>query len=74
MTLRASTTGSFNNIGSDACDICFRAEQSRSVFPISSNKATSCFDLIHYDILGAIKSFTGSHYFLSIVDDASRGT
>ena len=45
-------------------------------FPLSENKATSCFDLLHCDIWGAYKveSLCGARYFLTIVDDASRGT
>ena len=52
-----------------------RAKQTRMSFPISENKALNCFDLIHCDIWGPyhVKSFCGAHYFLSIVDDASRG-
>ena len=45
-------------------------------FALSDNKAASCFDLIHCDICGAYRfgSLCRAHYFLSIVDDASRGT
>ena len=51
------------------------AKQTRVSFPISENKAMNCFNLIHCDIWGAyrIKSFSGAQYFLTIVDDASRG-
>jgi len=43
-------------------------------FPISENKASNCFSLIHYDIWDAyqVKSFSSAQYFLTIVDDASR--
>jgi len=60
----------------DVCDVCFRAKQTRMSFPLSNNKAKNCFDLIHCVIWGAyrVKSLSGVHYFLTIVDDTSRGT
>ena len=50
-------------------------KKTRLPFPISDNKALNIFELIHCDIWGAyrVKSFYGADYFLSIVDDASRG-
>jgi len=60
---------------SDLCDVCYHAKQTCLPFPNSENKALHCFDLIHYDIWGAyhVEAFYGSRYFLSIIDDASRG-
>jgi len=69
----------FSNIRSrnksDLCDVCLRAKQTRMPFSISENKANNCFDLVHCDIWGPyrIKSLCGAQYFLTIVDDASRG-
>jgi len=39
------------------------------------NKAHELFDLVHCDIWGPyrVSSLCGAHYFLTIVDDASRG-
>lgn len=56
------------------CDSCIRAKQTKLPFPLSSIKTTYC-DLIHCDIWGryTAASNTGAHYFLSIVDDFSRG-
>jgi len=68
-----------NNIRSrntnDLCDVCLRAKRTRMSFLIGENKARNCFDLIHCDIWGPyhIKSFCGAQYFLTIVDNASRG-
>jgi len=58
----------------DICEICCRVKQTRKQFPISNNNATHSFNLIHYDIWGPYRtpSSCGAHYFLSIVDDASR--
>ena len=58
------------------CEICLRAKQTRHKFSISKNNARHVFDLIHCDILGPyrIPSSCGAHYFLSVVDDASRAT
>ncbi|OMO64840.1 Integrase, catalytic core [Corchorus capsularis] len=57
------------------CDSCLRAKQTRLPFSISGIKSVSCFDLIHGDIWGGYKttSSSGAHYFLTIVDDFSRG-
>ncbi|KAL2922825.1 Retrovirus-related Pol polyprotein from transposon TNT 1-94 [Bienertia sinuspersici] len=58
-----------------ACDICPQAKQSRDSFPNSDNKATRIFEMIHCDLWGPYKtpSTCGAHYFLTIVDDFSRG-
>lgn len=60
----------------DVCDICFRAKQTRSRFPISESKASGLFKLVHCDIWGPyrVKPSCGASYFLTIVDDASRAT
>lgn len=58
-----------------ACDICLRAKQTRLSFPISENKTKRIFDLIHCDLWGPYRTPThsGARYFLTIVDDYSRG-
>jgi len=65
-----------DNTKRDVCEIFLRAKQTRSKFSISKKNAKENFDLIHYDIWGPYHtaSLSGAHYFLSIVDDASRGT
>ncbi|CAH9133803.1 unnamed protein product, partial [Cuscuta epithymum] len=57
------------------CDPCIRAKQTRLPFPTSSIKTTRCFELIHCDIWGGYRcdSLSGARYFLSIVDDFTRG-
>ena len=56
------------------CDICFKAKQTRQVFPDSFNKADFPFALIHCDVWGPYRtpSSCGVVYFLTIVDDYSR--
>jgi Reverse transcriptase (RNA-dependent DNA polymerase)/gag-polypeptide of LTR copia-type/Integrase core domain/GAG-pre-integrase domain/Retrotransposon gag protein len=58
------------------CDVCHRSKQTRNIFPLSINKASSIFDLVHCDIWGGYNttSNSGAHYFLTIVDDHSRAT
>lgn len=34
----------------DKCDVCFRAESTRNVFPLGENKADDLFILIHCDL------------------------
>ncbi|CAJ2650467.1 unnamed protein product [Trifolium pratense] len=58
------------------CDICHKSKQCRLPFPQSINKAEEPFSLIHSDLWGRYHTAAhdGSHYFLTIVDDYSRGT
>ena len=58
----------------DSCEVCFKAKQTRDLFPASSNKTKACFELIHIDVWGPyrVKSSNGASYFLTIVDDYSR--
>ena len=71
---------SINNCGdtssSKSCDVCSKVKQTQLSFPNSDNRASECFELIHCDIWGPYRteSVMGARYFLSIVDDASRGT
>lgn len=60
----------------DCCDICHRSKQGRVPFTHSNNKAREPFELIHCDPWGRYHtpSHNGSHYFLTIVDDFTRGT
>ena len=53
---------------SGTCDIL------RLAFTPSQSMAEPTFDLIHYDVWGPFSPCTtqGFHYFLTIVDDASR--
>ncbi|KAH9689130.1 retrovirus-related pol polyprotein from transposon RE1 [Citrus sinensis] len=66
----ASCLSSFQN-----CDVCFRAKQCHDKFVLSNNKASDIFELIHCDLWGPYRttSSCGAHYFLTIVDDFSRG-
>ena len=63
-----------NKIKDELCEICLRAKQTRNKFPISQSIAKNVFDLVHCDIWGPYEtpSSCGAHYFLSIIDDASR--
>ncbi|CAH9110065.1 unnamed protein product [Cuscuta epithymum] len=60
---------------SNFCDPCLRAKQTRLSFPKSTSKTTWCFELIHCDIWGGYRcdSTSRARYFLSIVDDFTRG-
>lgn len=57
-----------------ACEICFKAKQTRSVFRDSFNKASAPFELIHCDVWGPYRTLSscGAAYFLTVVDDYSR--
>lgn len=71
----ASSSG-LNKFCDEDCQVCFLAKQPRHSFPLSTNKASDLFDLIHCDIWGSyrVASSCGAHYFLTIVDDCSRAT
>ena len=58
------------------CQVCPKAKQHRLPFPSSSILATSIFELLHIDTWGPYHTKTpaGHRYFLTIVDDFSRGT
>ena len=58
------------------CDICPKAKQTRKPFSISSIKSKIPFELIHCDVWDpfSTSSFSGAHYFLTIVDDYTRCT
>ena len=57
------------------CDSCCRGKQVRNSFQLSNKRAFEIFNLIHVDIWGPYRTPTtsGAHYFLTIVDDHSRG-
>lgn len=59
----------------EPCDICFKAKQTRVSFPVSSSNENELFELIHCDVWGpySVSSSSGASYFLTIVDDCSRG-
>jgi len=40
----------------EICEICIRAKQTRTQFPVSKNNAANIFDLIHWDIWGTLFS------------------
>lgn len=56
--------------------VCPMAKQSRLVFPISKHVSTELFELVHGDVWGPFneETMTGCKYFLTLVDDFSRGT
>lgn len=58
-----------------ACDVCLQAKQCRNMFHSSDNKASEVFEMIHYDVWGPYRtpSLCDAYYFLTIVDDYSRG-
>ena len=71
-SLDCSSSVKWNN---EQCEICLRAKQSRNQFTLSDNNAKYLFEVIHCDIWGPYRtpSLCGAHYFLTIVDDYSRG-
>ena len=56
------------------CGLCHLAKQTRDKFPISDNKATKCFEIIHCNLWGKyhMPSSCGATDFLTLVDDYSR--
>ncbi|KAK2390516.1 putative mitochondrial protein [Trifolium repens] len=59
-----------------ACDICHYARHRKSKFTLSTNRASACYELFHFDIWGplAVSSIHSHRYFLTAVDDYSRFT
>lgn len=57
-------------------ETCMKAKHCREVFHSSDNKSNEIFDMIHCDVWGPYRtpSLCNSYYFLTVVDDYSRGT
>lgn len=66
---------SFDKVDYGPCDVRLRAKQTRIPFPINEANVAESFYLLHCDIWGPYQtlSLSGAHYFLTIVDDKSRG-
>lgn len=58
------------------CEVCHKAKQQRSPFPISTIHTQAILELIHVDLWGPYKQFslTATPYMLTIVDDFNRST
>lgn len=58
------------------CEVCQIAKQQRQTFPVSKTRSKPAFDLIHLDTWGPYHqtSLSGAYYFLTVVDDYTRGT
>lgn len=57
------------------CDVCCKAKQQCSPFPISANRSSKAFDLVHIDLWVPYhqKVMSGASFVLRIVDDNARG-
>jgi len=78
LSLLPKSLGVFDNIANKRdhpCDICFRAEQTHNSSNVSESNAKDLFEIVHCDIWGgySVPSFCGACYFLTIVDNASKG-
>ena len=71
----AISSSSHRKILNKACVVCPQAKQTREPFPVSLFHATRAFELIHCDLWGpySTPSSCNAVYFLTIVDDYSRG-
>ncbi len=66
---------SFNEKDITFCTPCIERKQHRIKFPKKySTKSTQILGLIHYDIYGALQTYTygGCKYFITFIDDKSR--
>ncbi|XP_010484894.1 PREDICTED: uncharacterized protein LOC104763183 [Camelina sativa] len=72
--LQFSDLSSSSGFDSQSCDVCIRARQTHDSFPLSNNKTSFPFELIHCDLWGPYRTtaLCGSRYFLTILDDYSR--
>ncbi|KAL1192817.1 Retrovirus-related Pol polyprotein from transposon TNT 1-94 [Cardamine amara subsp. amara] len=63
-----------SSFDSKKCDVCIRAKQTKESFPLSMNKSSSIFEMVHCDLWSPYRTpaICGSRYFLTIVDDYSR--
>jgi GAG-pre-integrase domain len=58
------------------CDACEFAKHTRTMYPISGNKSSSCFDIVHSDVWGLsrVASLSGARWFITFIDCYSRMT
>jgi len=65
-----------NNTRNFVCEVCPKAKQHRLPFPTSHISTSHIFELLHIDTWCPYHTKTpvGHRYFLTIVDDCSRGT
>lgn len=56
--------------------VCPLAKQAKLPFSLSDHNVSDIFDFVHGDVWGPFseESISGSRYFLTLVDDHSRGT
>ena len=62
-----------NNVSIFQCETCELAKHHRVSFPLSSNKSSAPFSLIHTDVWGPsrVVSLNGCRWFISFIDDFS---
>lgn len=74
--MKNSSFINFPSLPECTCDVCPFVRQSRLSFPINHIKSNRIFEIIHIDTWGPYEEPThnGFNYFLTIVDDFSRGT
>ena len=65
-----------NNVSKFQCETCELAKHHRVSFPLSSNKSSAPFSLIHIGVQGPsrVVSLNGCHWFISFIDDFSQTT
>jgi hypothetical protein len=58
------------------CKTCIKAKSHHSVYPLSNNKSTRTFDLVHSDVWSPSpeKTLSGNKYYVLFVDNFSRMT
>lgn len=56
------------------CETCVKGKQTRSVFPMSENRATEPLKLIHSNVCRKLntRSLSGVEYFLTFVDNRTH--
>ena len=70
----------FNDISDPSsslkCNVCILAKSHRTSYPLSLNKSTKPFELIHSDVWGPapITTQSGIRWFITFVDDCTRMT
>ena len=64
------------DVSSFQCDVCELAKSHRASFPLTLNKSSVPFMIIHSDVWGPSKFATldGSRWFVTFIDDCTRMT
>jgi hypothetical protein len=66
----------YSKFYSRCSDVCEFAKHTQTMYPISGNRSSFCFDIVHSDVWGPFRvvSLSGARWFVTFIDYHSRMT